>query len=754
MAETKVFFVEACGTSPQSPNENIRVGATVQGALNPRTDLCIKLGAIPDNLKYKNITDARFCLYIQSFGSAALSKVYYVYRFTEPFDVNTVTHNTAKITATGLKEVVLETEPPGYVKGISGLSWNKEYLNGIQIFCTEDLTYQTPYGANKPYILYTHDTENAGIEPSGLSPNQYGTQSLDQQFSWTPANNANTLSPLSAVSTVLQWRKNESSQIQTISANNGTSVSIPAGELNFEKIQWRVGITSNSGATKYSDWIAITMLPPRIDSPTPSSGYVPKSAPSEFNWSLVQPTGETTKVQTTQISAVFKWRESQESPINEIRVSGSESKIIVPAGTFTSDSIQWMVTATANGGATASSDWMTCTTIEPTSTAKAVSPIKTVIQSGTDLQFFWEHIITTGTAPTGFDIQYSTDKSDWKDLLSGKTSETTATLQNNALPGGTVYWRVRTYNTDNVPGAWSDPAEIIVIAPPAAPSIQLEKISPRPILRWSSLDQVAYEVEIVGVETYSQYGNANRYQSHAVLPDGLYTVRVRIQNRYAFWSAWGEASLTVFNSPGSAITLSATASKTGEVQLSWSTTGAFASYQILRNGAVIGETTERSYLDRLAIGACSYQIRGIVDSAGNYSLSGVQALTVTVPTVQIAPVSGGDWLALPYTTTDIREVSVSTSKSVTYQQFLGSPLPVGVVGEALSKSVQLSCAFPYRLQADAAKLEALIGQLVCVKDPRGRRYLGILGSMSHVSSRFYLSYSLTITPVACEEVEL
>ena len=81
-------------------------------------------------------------------------------------------------------------------------------------------------------------------------------------------------------------------------------------------------------------------------------------------------------------------------------------------------------------------------------------------------------------------------------------------------------------------------------------------------------------------------------------------------------------------------------------------------------------------------------------------------------------------------------------------------LPVGAVGEALSKSVQLSCAFPYRLQADAAKLEALIGQLVCVKDPRGRRYLGILGSMSHVSSRFYLSYNLTITPVACEEVDL
>ena len=717
----------------------------------------MQLADVPEALKYKKINSAYFHVYIQNYvgPSSSLYGEYTVNDISSQFDVDTATYNSV-----GMWRVEDQTVYKSTIPGYSQFTW-KNYKNslrnfyGIAVYPGATLKIQTPYGSNRPYFLVDYDDYDLGVTAIYLSPSSYVPQSVAQSFTWTLAAEDNfTISPLEATSVMMQWREGSSGSIHNIQSSSKTSVSVPAGTFPSSDIQWRVAVTANSGVTKYSNWVSIQVLFPRIESPTPSSGYVPKNKASEFSWSLVQPTSNTAKQKATQISAVFKWRAYDGAQIHEIPVSGSTTKVTVPANTFTTASFQWMVTATANGGATASSDWMTCSTLEVTSTARAVSPKNTVIQSGVDIVFTWEHIITTGTAPTGFDIQYSTDKSDWKDLLSGKTSETTATLQNNALPGGTVYWRVRTYNTDNAPGAWSDPAEIIVIAPPAAPTIQLEKISPRPIIRWSSLDQVAYEVEIVGVETYSQYGNANRYQSRAVLPDGLYTVRVRIQNKYAFWSAWGEASLTVFNSPSGSISLMATASETGEVQLSWSATGAFISFQILRNGSVIGDTTGRSYLDRLAIGACSYQIRGIVDSSGNYSLSGVQALTVTVPTVEIAPVSGGDWLALPYTTTDIREVSVSTSKSVTYQQFLGSPLPVGVVGEALSKSVQLSCAFPYRLQADAAKLEALIGQLVCVKDPRGRRYLGILGSMSHVSSRFYLSYNLTITPVACEEVDL
>lgn len=495
--------------------------------------------------------------------------------------------------------------------------------------------------------------------------------------------------------------------------------------------------------------------------------------PITFSWQLSTDTSQIDNpaqenIVSTVLNYKLYWRDAASSTDGVLLYTGTDTAYTAPANTFDGHSqIQWRVVGTMSNGvsinpyAYAETDdpddgWFTLklADLDAKSTCKIIYPNNVSVDGASSVLFEWQHVVSTGTAQTRADIQTGSTPDQLTDFATIQGDANTYSAPANSFTAGDLYWRVRTYNADGVAGEWSETAHIIVISASPAPLLILERISPRPIIRWETVGQVSYEVEIVGVESAQQYGSGSRYEGKTILAEGLYTIRVRIQNQYSLWSPWAEASLTVFNDPGGAITLSATASKTGEVQLSWSTTGTFTSYQILRNGAVIGETTERSYLDRLAIGACSYQIRGIVDSAGNYSLSNVQALTVTVPTVEITPVSGGDWLALPYSTTDIREVSVSVSKTVTYQQFLGASLPVGVVGEALSKSVQLSCAFPYRLQADAAKLEALIGQLVCVKDPRGRRYLGILGSMSHVSSRFYLSYNLTITPVACEEVDL
>lgn len=495
--------------------------------------------------------------------------------------------------------------------------------------------------------------------------------------------------------------------------------------------------------------------------------------PITFSWQLSTDTSQIDNpAQENIVSTVSNyklyWRDAASSTDGVLLYTGTDTAYTAPANTFDGHSqIQWRVVGTMSNGvsinpyAYAETDdpddgWFTLNLadLDAKSTCKIIYPNNVSVDGASSVLFEWQHVVSTGTAQTRADVQTGTTPDQLTDFATIQGAANTYSAPANSFTAGDLYWRVRTYNADGVAGEWSETAHIIVISASPAPLLMLERISPRPIVRWETVGQVSYEVEVVGVEQAQQFGAESRYEVKTILAEGLYTIRVRVQNQYSLWSPWAEAALSIVNSPGGTISLSATASKIGEVQLSWSTTGAFTAYQILRNGAVIGETTERSYLDRLAIGACSYQIRGIVDSAGNYSLSGVQALTVTVPTVQIAPVSGGDWLALPYTTTDIREISVSTSKSVTYQQFLGASLPVGVVGEALSKTVQLSCAFPYRLQADAATLEALIGQLVCVKDPRGRRYLGILGSMSHVSSRFYLSYSLTITPVACEEVEL
>lgn len=750
MAQTKVEFTEACGISIQNMNSHYSVGSVASfTSSGSYTHVVVKFPAISGDLRFKKINKATLYFYAINYVTSYDPTSIGFSDIRNQFNIQTATYNDLDFGY--MQDIdVNKSAVPGWHNNYFDYKGLLKSAYGVRIDVPYGFSYYTPYGTYKPYLLIDHDDDVEGLEPYNLSPTSYATQSIDQTFSWMYGTSVFTLENLSPTSTKFQWRQNESSQIHEIDANNGLSVTVPAGTFPSGSIQIRVTVTANSGVTKSTQWYTIQVLPPRIDSPTPSSGYVPKYKSQEFNWSLVQPTSQTAKVQATQLSAVFKWRENAGGVIHEIPVSGAQTRVTVPAGTFTSDSFQWMVTATAAGDIDVSSDWMTCTTLEATSTAKALSPKSTVIQSGADITFAWEHIISTGSAPTGFDIQYSTDKILWLDLLSGKTSEITAVLQNNTLPGGTVYWHVRTYNTDDLAGSWSDPAEIIVIAPPATPVITLEQISPRPIIRWTSTDQAAYELEIVDVGSVARYGSDNRYQTTSILSDGLHTVRVRIQNRYSQWSAWAEASFTVFNTPGGSITLSALAAANGDVSLSWSQ-GAFTSYEVLRDGVVIAKTAQTAYTDRWAVGTAQYQVRGIVDAAGNYSLSNAVDLTVSVRTVQIATVSGGDWLALPYTTTDIREVATSVSRAVTYQQFLGAQLPTATVSEALTVSHQLSTALPWSRKADANRLESMIGQLVCVKDPRGERFVGVLGSYSKTSSRFYLAYSLTITPVDWEE---
>ena len=488
-----------------------------------------------------------------------------------------------------------------------------------------------------------------------------------------------------------------------------------------------------------------------------------------FAWAL---TTDTSQVDNPRLENIVNtvgeyklyWRDSASSGEGVLLYSGTDPTYTAPANTFDGHTtIQWRVVGTMSNNVSINpypySDqddpddgWFTLNLadMDATSTCNIVSPNNVAVNGAESISFQWQHVVTTGTAQTKADIQTGTNPEMLTDFATVEGASNIYTAPANSFGAGDLYWRVRTYNADGVAGAWSETAYIIVISASPVPLLSLERISPRPVIRWEALGQISFELEIMGAESASQYGQTTRYEAKSILPDGNYTVRVRVQNKYSLWSPWAEAALPVTNSPGGSITLSALAAANGDVSLSWSQ-GAFTGYEVLRDGVVIARTDQAAYTDRWAVGQVQYQVRGIVDAAGNYSLSNAVALAVSVRTVQIAPVSGGDWLALPYTTTDIREVATSVSRAVTYQQFLGAQLPTATVSDALNISHQLSTALPWSQKADADRLEAMIGQLVCVKDPRGERFVGVLGSYSKTSSRFYLAYSLTITPVDWEE---
>lgn len=478
-----------------------------------------------------------------------------------------------------------------------------------------------------------------------------------------------------------------------------------------------------------------------------NNAFSSKSAPCTFAWAFKDRSYNRYE-SLTQAACEFRWRQPGADTYNTIQVGSNES-ITVPANTFSGESIEWQLFVTAANGTTETTSWYTLSLAEPASTAQIVAPKSAVLDGTIDNVFSWEHVISTGTAQTAFDLQTSPDSMTWTTLLSAATAETSAAIPANTLTGGDLYWRVRTYNTDSVAGEWSDIAHCVVVAAPAAPLVSIVDTAPRFSVRWQQAGQQGYEIMLDGEIIAKRFGETSSYQYDGYLAPGSYTVQVRIQNKYGLWSEWGSAALPVSNVEGAEIALSAAADNV--VTLQWSTVEAYDAYLIYRDGLLIGRTQDTSFTDNFALGDVSYQVRGIYDDTGYYTLSNAAAVSVRVSALMISPVKSPAWQRLPLSTSSLRSRTHGATQAVNYLHYTGSALPSAEIGEALDKTYRFDAAFIRTNRAAAAAFESLIGQLVCIKDPDGYRIVGVLGTYSMTATPFYTSYSCTVTLVNWQE---
>ena len=486
-----------------------------------------------------------------------------------------------------------------------------------------------------------------------------------------------------------------------------------------------------------------------ISNAAPSNGSIVAANSNVFSWK--EAASGTCYAEISRTSAKFRWRKSASDTVKEIAVPSTATSITIPANTFSGDSIQWQLSVTANSGVTTTSDWMTLSLTDVESTAVAVAPDRAVLDGSSDNVFKWEHVISTGTAQTKAELQQSTDGSTWTALATVTGAANTWTVPAGTFTSGTKYWRVRTYNSKGAAGAWSAATQFIVLAAPATPPVSIVSTEPRPEIRWQSDEQQAYQVEIDGVYTSgTRFGTGKTWKAPFYLADGSYTVRVRVQNEYGFWSPWGTAALPVVNVPGGAITL--TAEGGIETALSW-TPGSFDYYLVYRDGVAIAKVTEPSYTDAASIGGVRYQVRGCYDNSDNYSLSEAVEVTVSTDKVRLYDMERGEWLHFLYDSSAHRSTGLSLSQDIQYVQLSGHTYPVAERSEFKSRALRITCVCAD--DAERQSLRALLGHLTCCKTPEGNMTIGYPASISESSDDFFSTYSFTIEQIdRKEEIDL
>jgi len=342
---------------------------------------------------------------------------------------------------------------------------------------------------------------------------------------------------------------------------------------------------------------------PYPDELAPKNGYVNPAAAARLTWKfaydptnvwgVLRQNGATVEVKENGVTTTYT-------------ATGETQEVVIPANTFTHP-FEWRVKVTSEHGVDSLwSEWCPVTIVDSLSTAEAIRPINAFVDASAAVLFQWRHIINTGTAPTGYQLEYKQQSdANWTALASGTSSAQECTVAGSDLPSGTLYWRVRTSNADNAWGTWSEPAAVIVQAPPATPSISAITGTTIPTITWQASGQQGYEVSVDGETSGTVYGTAKSYRWPQVLADGAHTVGVRVINEFSLWSEWAYGTFTAQNNAGDPLELTAAAEEYG-VALYW-TDG--STVEVWRDGKRIATASNSPYVDYTAAGTHQYFLR-------------------------------------------------------------------------------------------------------------------------------------------------
>ena len=328
--------------------------------------------------------------------------------------------------------------------------------------------------------------------------------------------------------------------------------------------------------------------------------------------------------QYTVASGTLRYKLSSASAWESINFSGNS--VTIPANTFSSGNTYNMeATILTDDSTSVTVTFNNVSTVDATPTVTGVSPNGTVGYG--NVTFTWIYSISTGTPQRAYEIAYKVDGGSLV-YPTGKVISSATQAIVNVPTSGNVEWSVRAYNQDDVASDWSSDLTFVNVAPPQAPTITSISATSRPVITWSSADQIAYQVQILNngevlEDSGMIYSGSSTYTADNYYPDGLYLVKVRIVNQYGRTSDWASNDFTVASTlTAPPFTLSSTPDG---VQIVISTSGAFNTYYIQRDGVTIAQTSG-SYVDRFGNGEHTYTVIGVSGNDGAQSSQTITSL--------------------------------------------------------------------------------------------------------------------------------
>lgn len=498
----------------------------------------------------------------------------------------------------------------------------------------------------------------------------------------------------------------------------------------------------------------------------PDGGYVNPTQDAELSWDYVfiseyyesEIIGNPPQI----TSAVVTVTNKSNNKSKQYTADSPYKSITIPSLDFSADgalgpgNYSWKVdfTVTDNSYPDSSQPTGTFTTLSEIPVVIINGPNNEVVNGDAPVTFSWTYLSGVGSPQSKWEIEISSNGTQWSDLTSGEGTATSYTAPANSLPTGRIYWRIQV--TDSFNGTsgntseWSDPALIVVQAQVAPPTITLVLNQARPVVQWTSSGQISYELQIYknGILVYSTGetpGSATAHQVTDYLSPGSYVSRLRIRDSALEQSDWATSNFTL--SFSTTLTPSLTAqSVTNGVQLTPSGMGT-VNY-LLRDGVPIAKITG-PYTDYSAsAGEHSYILRA-VDASDNFTDSAaVVGTTIIRRGALLSPVTDlSQSLELWLRRGENPTRSMTSQATTTAHHAAGREFPVVDYYEFSDN--ELSLSFSFRSAASWEALRALLGQrqTMLYRDSHGEKLYLVVPSSSWERGRFSVDFDLSALQV-------
>ena len=558
---------------------------------------------------------------------------------------------------------------------------------------------------------------------------------IDNKFTWSIVKSVSgdycVADPVQ-VSAVFHWRQGSSGSFNEIEISDNTQeVTVPAGTFPGGSIQWYVTARDDYNIDLQEDnvYTISTLVGDLKAAPaSPINGaFCDPAGSGAFRW-----TNTNEHNITTQTGADLQYSTDGTNWTDLGTVTGQVQSYVVPAGVFTASTYYWRVRAyNVDGTVGPWSEAAEFSTVDSTMYGAPAHPVSEICDYTAPITFEWTYSSDTGTIPQRTDLQTSVNGVDWTDRAQLGAGDLSYTVAANTFAAGSVYWRVRCYNSNDVAGPWSSAVSFVAYGAPPKPSVSVDAV-PFAVIRWQSAGQIAYKLTVDGVEFGPFFGTAKSFTLRDYLPDGAHAASVMIQGAYGLWSPPGEIQFNVENVPGDPVNLIGRFKS--DAALTWTAESETADFLIYRDGMQIGHTSGNSFTDRVVLGLHEWRVVNRLPG-GYYRESNTLRGTLRVCAPTITPLAGGDPVVLRKSESEYAEIGYSKAQTISMRQFAGQIYPQAEVSPYLSLRASFDAAWTYAERAEAVIFKA--------KD--GTAFVGIVSAWNLGAKPFFRSYAGSVT---------